>query len=213
MTTRTSPSRRVPSRASSTAKKRPKSGATAKKAPPKTPVRQILSPWARDALGIGLVVLSLLAVLSVWFDAAGPVGGWLSWTLRGAFGVAAVAFPVVGAYWGILLLRDTVREERVRMFIGFSALGLGMLGILSLLGSDPSPGDGYQELRVAGGLLGSLASHPLGSVVSGIGAAIVCLGFVFLGGLIFTGPPVAAAWSRLRDSQRIGDDRRARQGG
>lgn len=200
MTTRTSPSRRVPSRASSTAKKGAKTGTAKKKATPaKTSVRQILSPWARDALGIGLVVLALLAVLSVWFDAAGPVGEWLAWTLRGAFGVAAVAFPVVGAYWGILLLRDTVREERVRMFIGFSAFGLGVLGILSLLGSDPGPGDGYEDLRVAGGLFGSLASHPLGSVVSGIGAVIVCLGFVVLGGLIFTGTPVSTAWSRLRD--------------
>jgi S-DNA-T family DNA segregation ATPase FtsK/SpoIIIE len=199
LATKTSPSRT--SRASKTTKstKTTRSKPAAKKAPAKTPVRQILSPWARDALGIGLVVLALLAVLSVWFDAAGPVGEWLAWTLRGAFGVAAVAFPVVGAYWGVLLLRDTAREERVRMFIGFTAFGLGVLGILSLLGADPGPGDGYDELSVAGGLFGSLASHPLGSVVSGIGAAIVCLGFVVLGALIFSGTPVATAWARLRD--------------
>jgi len=70
-------------------------------------VRQILSPHARDALGIFLVVLALLAVLGLWFDAAGPVGDFLTWLFRGAWGVAALSFPLVGAYWGVLLLRDT----------------------------------------------------------------------------------------------------------
>jgi hypothetical protein len=36
-------------------------------------VRSHLRPWARDALGIGLVVLALLAILGLWFGSAGPV--------------------------------------------------------------------------------------------------------------------------------------------
>ena len=44
------------------------------------------------------------------------------------------AFPVVGVYWGVVLLRDIAREERVRMFIGFIGAGVGVLGIVSLLG-------------------------------------------------------------------------------
>jgi len=38
-------------------------------------VRSHLRPWARDALGIGLVVLALLAILGLWFGSAGPVTG------------------------------------------------------------------------------------------------------------------------------------------
>jgi len=71
------------------------------------------------------VVVALLAALGVWFDAAGPVGDLLTWMLRGSLGVVAVAFPIVGVYWGTLLLRDTAREDRVRMFIGFSVLSRG----------------------------------------------------------------------------------------
>ena len=107
--------------------------------PAKTPVRLILSPWARDALGIFLVVLGLVAVLGVWFDAAGPVGRGLEWVLRGLVGETAVLFPLVGVYWGVLLLRDTAREERLRMFIGFAILSAAVLGMLSLFGGDPSP--------------------------------------------------------------------------
>jgi S-DNA-T family DNA segregation ATPase FtsK/SpoIIIE len=191
---KTSPSRRgSAARASST------KGGARRSARRPTPVRTILQPWARDAIGIGLVVLGLLAVMSVWFDGAGVVGEAFTVALRWLFGVAAVTFPVLGVYWGILLVRDTAREDRVRMFIGFMATLVGVLGMLSLLGGDPGPTDGYRELSDAGGFLGSIASHPLGGVISPIGAAIVCLALALLGLLVFTGIPVAVASRRLRD--------------
>ena len=149
MATKTSTSRRSSSRPSrSTAKGRKRQTRRSPAKAPKTSVRQILSPHARDAFGILLVVVALLAVLGVWFDAAGPVGDLLTWMLRGSLGVVAVAFPIVAVYWGILLLRDTAREDRVRMFIGFSILGLGVLGIVSLLGGKPGPRDGYDAVQL-----------------------------------------------------------------
>jgi S-DNA-T family DNA segregation ATPase FtsK/SpoIIIE len=204
MATKTSPSRRSSrastKRRSTSARKRPARRRPAKKkAPPKTPVHQILSPHARDALGIFLCVLALVAVLGLWFDAAGPVGDFLGWLFRGAWGVAAITFPLIGIYWGILLLRDTAREERVRMFIGFTVLGLGILGLLSLLGGNPTATSGYDAVAHAGGVVGALVAHPLSSVISPIGAAIVCLGFAMLGALIFTGTPIATVWAALRD--------------
>ncbi len=193
MAAKTSPSRRS-SRASKTTTRKRKPNA-----PAKTPVRLILSPWARDAAGILLVVLGLLAVLGVWFDAAGPVGRGLEWLLRGAAGETAILFPVVGVYWGVLLLRDTAREERLRMFIGFTVLCFAVLGILSLFGGDPSPRGGYVAISTAAGLLGALVAHPLAGVISPIGAAVVCCGFFLLGTLIFTGTPVAVAYRSAYD--------------
>src|SRR6185369_3536164 len=116
-----------------------------------------------------------------------------------AWGVAAITFPMIGIYWGILLLRDTAREERVRMVIGFTVLGLGILGLLSLLGGNPTARSGYDAVAHAGGVVGALVAHPLSSVISPIGAAIVCLGFAMLGALIFTGTPIATVWATLRD--------------
>ncbi len=200
MATKTSPSRRSsrPSK-TSTAKGRSRRRRRAPAKPPKTSVRQILSPHARDASGILLVVVALVAALGVWFDAAGPVGDLLTWMLRGSLGVVAVAFPIIGVYWGTLLLRDTAREDRVRMFIGFSVLGLGLLGIVSLLGGKPGPRDGYDAVSVAGGVLGALVAHPLTTVISAVGAFIVCLGMGAVGLLIFTGTPIAVASASLRD--------------
>ena len=157
---------------------RPPRKARARKQPPKTPVRQILSP-TRATPRVGLVVTALLAVLGVWFGSAGPVGEWMTWLLRASFG-AAIAFPIIGLYWGIVLLRDIAREDRVRMCIGFLVLSLGILGMLSLFGGNPRPTDGYESLSGAGGFFGALvaslleAGHLLarrGDRVPGVGRA------------------------------------------
>ena len=107
------PTKTSPSRASVSAGARKRSRSTkpaARKAPPKVPVRAVLSPWARDALGIGLLVLALLAVLSLWLGAGGPLGDAVAFALPAVFGVGASAFPVIGLWWVLVLLRDTVRE-------------------------------------------------------------------------------------------------------
>jgi S-DNA-T family DNA segregation ATPase FtsK/SpoIIIE len=150
-----------------------------------------LAPWARDAIGIGLVVVALLAILALWFESGGPFGTLTRFGVRGAFGVTAVAFPVLALYWGVLLLRDTVAEERPRMFIGFLIALAGVLGLLSLWKGNPSPVAGYEPLRHAGGLYGSLFAWPLSRVAQRVGAAIICGGLAFLGLLVFTGTPLS----------------------
>ncbi len=205
MATKASPSRRSSSRRSPNTSSKRKPAANRKRAPKKperTPTRQILSPHARDAAGIGLVVFALLSILSVWLDAAGPVGHGISAILRAAFGLSAYAFPIVGVYWGIVLLRDIAREDRVRMFIGSCVLSLGVLGVLSLLRGNPNPAAAYADaggvsgFADAGGLVGALAAYPLSQVLSGYGAFIVDMGLALLGLLIFTGTPFSALKER-----------------
>jgi S-DNA-T family DNA segregation ATPase FtsK/SpoIIIE len=206
MATKTSPSRRSGSGGS---RKRPAKRAASKKKrkPSKTSVRTVLSPWARDALGIGLIVLALLAVLSVWIEAGGPVGRGIAWLIRGAFGVGAYAFPVLGAWWGIVLLRDTGREDRVRMFIGFTMVVGGVLGLASLFAGNPSLAEGERALHHAGGAVGTLTAWPLARVISPIGAAVVCAGLASLGLLIFTGTPFAAVKERIDIFREERDER------
>jgi S-DNA-T family DNA segregation ATPase FtsK/SpoIIIE len=170
----------------------------------------VLSPWARDAFGIGLIVLALLAVLSIWIEAGGPVGEGIAWLLRGLLGVAAYAFPVIGVWWGYVLLRDTAREDRVRMFIGFVVLALGILGLISLFVGNPAPADGWSAgdgPAGAGGAVGAVAAWPLSQVLSPIGAAVVCAGLASLGLLIFTGTSFASLKERLATFREERDER------
>jgi DNA segregation ATPase FtsK/SpoIIIE, S-DNA-T family len=160
-------------------------------------VRSHLAPWARDALGIGLVVLALLTILGLWFDAAGPVGRGLDWLLHGAFGAAAVVFPILALWWGLVLLRGTAEQDRLRMFIGFAIAMLGVLALISLWQGNPRPFAGQARLAEAAGVTGALASWPLGKLVSKIGVVVVWGGALLLGLLIFTGTPLSAVWERL----------------
>jgi DNA segregation ATPase FtsK/SpoIIIE, S-DNA-T family len=152
-------------------------------------------------------VLALLAVLSVWIEAGGPVGRGIAWLIRGAFGVGAYASPVFGGWWGFVLLRDTEREDRVRMFIGFVVLVAGVLGLISLFAGNPSFAEGEGVLGDAGGVVGALAAWPLARVISPIGAAIVCAGLASLGLLIFTGTPFAAIKDKIDTFREERDER------
>ncbi len=173
-------------------------GRTSRK-PSRTSMRQHLQPWARDALGIGLVVFSLISILALWFHAAGVVGRGIDWTIRGAVGVATMVFPLLALYWGILLLRGTAEDDRIRMFIGFAIALVGTLGLLSLSRGNPRPFVGWARLHDAAGMLGALAAWPLGKLISKVGAAIVLAGVSVLGLLIFTGTPLSAVGRRIWD--------------
>jgi S-DNA-T family DNA segregation ATPase FtsK/SpoIIIE len=172
-------------------------------------VRSHLRPWARDALGIGLVVLALLAVLGLWFGSAGPVGRGMDWLLHATFGIAAVVFPLLALYWGLMLLRGSAEQDRLRMFIGFAIAAVGVLALISLWQGNPRPLGGYDRVNGAAGVVGALASWPLGKLVSGIGVAIVWGGAVLLGLLIFTGTPLSAIWDRIAEAfsrDEVGED-------
>ncbi len=170
-------------------------------------MRAVLSPWARDALGIGLIAFALLGVLSVWLEAGGPVGNAVAWLLLASLGVGAYAAPVVGAWWGFVLLRDTARDDRVRMFIGFVVLVLGALGLVSLFSERPSIAGGSGELEGGGGAIGTLVAWPLARVISPVGAAIVCTALTVLGLLIFTGTPFSAIKEKIDAFREERDER------
>jgi S-DNA-T family DNA segregation ATPase FtsK/SpoIIIE len=157
-----------------------------------------LAPQVADAIGIGLVVLALLSVLSVWLDAAGPLGRALTILVKGIWGIAGYAFPIVALYWGVLLIRGTNEEERGRRFVGLWLTGAGALGFVSLVTGNPSPAAGYSGFGDGGGLLGALTAWPLSKLVSVYGAAVVVIGLFVLGVLVFTGTPMAAFGRRVK---------------
>jgi S-DNA-T family DNA segregation ATPase FtsK/SpoIIIE len=158
-----------------------------------------LGPQIADAVGIGLMVLAALSVLGLWLDAAGPVGRFLSVLVLGTFGVAGYAFPLVALWWGLVLVRGTVREERGRMLLGLWFAAMGGLGLVSLLRGNPSPASGLSGFGDAGGLVGALVAWPLSRLLSGYGAAIVCVGLFVLGVLVFTATPLASVGRALKD--------------
>src|SRR5439155_25977651 len=163
-----------------------------------TRVAQHLSPRAADALGIGLIVLAALTVLGLWFGAGGPFGRLFTVMVKGLFGAAGYGFPVVAAYWAILLLRGTAAEARGRMLVGLILALAGALAVVSVIRSNPSPAAGYDAVSRAGGVLGAAVAWPLSRIVSVYGAAVVGVGLAALGLLVFTATPLSAVGGGLK---------------
>ena len=157
-----------------------------------------LAPQAADVIGIGLVVLALLTGLALWFDAAGPLGGFLTFVVRGTFGLLGYAFPLLALWWGLVLVRGTAEDDRGRMLVGLWFMLMGGLGVGSLFAGYPAPLGGYRPLADGGGLIGSLAAWPLSKLISPYGAAVVCVGLLVLGVLVFTATPLSTVWEWLR---------------
>jgi DNA segregation ATPase FtsK/SpoIIIE, S-DNA-T family len=169
-----------------------------------------------DAIGIGLVVLAVLSALGLWLDAAGPLGRFLNFAVRGTFGVVGYAFPVLALWWGIVLVRGTAEEERGRMFIGVWMALAGGLGLWSLLSGNPSPVAGFRPLAEGGGLIGSAAAWPLSRLISTWGAGVVCAALLLVGALVFTATPLATVGQALkrlfqRDREEAAQPRRQRR--
>ena len=219
MPTKTSPSRRSTSRAPSrpaskkaTSKRPAAKKSQPRKKPQRAPTTQILSPFARDTLGIGLMVLAGLAVLSVWFDAAGPMGDAFSRLLarrvrtrRGALpahrvgvGHRALARPLArgtrahvhrlrghGARRARPALARTRQPQRVRARARHGrAAGANVAGF----------GD-------AGGFFGTLGAYPLSKIVSPAGAFLIDLGLTVIGALIMTGTSFAELGRKVRSAR------------
>jgi DNA segregation ATPase FtsK/SpoIIIE, S-DNA-T family len=161
-------------------------------------VARHLSPRGADILGVALIILSLLAILGMWMDAAGPFGRLLRLGARGVVGLPAYAFPIVAGFWAVLLLRGTARDDRGRMLVGLVIATAGILGLFSLAQGNPGPADGYEAVSSAGGVVGAVVARPLSTVLSSYGAAVVCLGLAFLGAMIFTATPLSAVGRAMR---------------
>ncbi|MEX0990725.1 MAG: DNA translocase FtsK 4TM domain-containing protein [Actinomycetota bacterium] len=168
----------------------------------RTPVRQHLSPWARDAAGIGLVVVAVLCMLGLWFASGGPFGTFVTFIGRGSMGIFAIALPLLLLFWGVVLILGKAEDSRVRMAVGFAMLVVGGLGLASILMGNPKVSSGFSGVEDAAGMIGALAAWPLSRVVSPLGAGIVCAGVAILGLLIFSGSSFSAVWEWL---QRLGE--------
>jgi DNA segregation ATPase FtsK/SpoIIIE, S-DNA-T family len=161
-------------------------------------VARHLSPRATEALGLGLLVLSVLSVMGLWFGAGGPFGVALQIGVTGLFGPIGYALPVVTAYWGVLLVKGTPPEDRGRRLVGFTLMVLGLVAILAVAGGNPSPAAGYDPVSGAGGVLGAIVGWPLSRLVSPYGTVALGLGLTVLGALVFTATPFMAFVRLLR---------------
>ncbi len=158
--------------------------------------RELDPTHRRDGLALGLLAIAVVAAAGTWWQAGGPIGGWLAVGLRTVIGAAALALPVALAGVAVLLMRtEPAPQQRPRMVVGTVLLVVGGLGLWHLIAGSPATGSAR---RAAAGLLGAVVAGPLADGVTAWVAGPV-LGLVAgYGLLVLTGTPVRQVPARLR---------------
>jgi S-DNA-T family DNA segregation ATPase FtsK/SpoIIIE len=154
----------------------------------------------RDGLGLLLIGLSIVVAAREWWGLPGRVGDAVHAVVAGTFGRVGLVLPLVLLALGVRLLRhpDLVQATN-RVSIGLAATGVAVTGLVHLARGVPTPGQGAEAMRDAGGVVGYLASSPLTSAVSAWVTVPLLLLLAFFGLLVITATPVHQIPQRLRD--------------
>jgi S-DNA-T family DNA segregation ATPase FtsK/SpoIIIE len=140
-------------------------------------IQQRLSPIQRELMGLGLVVLAIITLLSLFSITSGSVSdGWAA-LLRQLFGWGAVPVALGVGWLGILLLWGSLRDEsepllRWDVIIGVELLLVSGLSLLHLfVGGDEALTMAYAG--AGGGIVGWAISTLLMDLVGKLGAGAI----------------------------------------
>jgi S-DNA-T family DNA segregation ATPase FtsK/SpoIIIE len=156
----------------------------------------------RDGVGLFLVALALVVAAGVWFQLAGNVFYVVRIAVAGSVGKVGWLVPLGLVYLGVRTMRDPLKGGPVgRQVIGWSALMLGVLGVVQIANGNPQPVNGdSSDLQAAGGAVGYVvASLLLDLLRSDLVVVPVLLLLAFFGVLVITSTPLYQVPARLAE--------------
>lgn len=181
--------------------------------PRKRALDSVLSRHRADLWGLAAALLGLLAAVSVWFDAAGRLGGWLDDGLAWGVGLLRGIVPVVLLAAALVLFRgkkagssdgETADDsERIaRAALGGLLSVVSAAGLLHLARVRPGIDEPVTEIGSAGGALGWVVGDPLYSLTAAAGSVLLLSAVGVVGVMVLTGLSIrtvgAFAYKALR---------------
>jgi S-DNA-T family DNA segregation ATPase FtsK/SpoIIIE len=170
----------------------------------------------RDGIGLFMFALAVVSAAAVWFQLDGPLMGWVRVAVTGCVGKVGWLVPLMLVVVGWRNLRDPLHNGPAgRQVVGWSALGLGLLGIVHVAEGDPQPVSGDAgPLREGGGAIGYVVSSLLLDLLRTPYVVVpVLLLLCSFGVLVITATPLykvparlGAARDRALGRQRPGED-------
>jgi DNA segregation ATPase FtsK/SpoIIIE, S-DNA-T family len=143
--------------------------------------------------GLGLLTLGVAIVLgaALWARMDNAVGRAIHAVAVDAFGSLSWIIPVLAVLLAWRFLRHPDRNsETVRASIGWTALLLGVLGIIHIAKGTPHPSDGARAIHLAGGYVGYAVAGPLASALTPWVAAPLLTLLAAFGLLVISGTPL-----------------------
>ncbi|WP_185759561.1 FtsK/SpoIIIE family DNA translocase [Kribbella jejuensis] len=154
----------------------------------------------RDGAGLFLIGLAVVVAAAIWWDLPGSVGNGVRTVVGGSIGMLGWALPLMLVVIAVRTLRHPDRNGPAgRQVIGWTAVCLGVLGLIHIANGLPrpnNPADG--PLRDAGGAIGYFISSFLSDLLTQYVAAPLLVLLSIFGALVITGTPVYAIPLRFR---------------
>ncbi|HEY2262577.1 MAG TPA: DNA translocase FtsK 4TM domain-containing protein, partial [Streptosporangiaceae bacterium] len=150
--------------------------------------------------GLGLLTLGVAIVLgaALWARMDNAVGRAIHVVAVDAFGMLSWIIPVLAVLLAWRFLRHPDRNsETVRASIGWTALLLGVLGMIHIAKGTPRPAGGARAIELAGGYVGYAVAGPLASAVTPWVAAPLLALLAAFGLLVIFGTPLHQVPERL----------------
>jgi S-DNA-T family DNA segregation ATPase FtsK/SpoIIIE len=162
--------------------------------------RELEPEHRRDGVGLLMFALSVVSAAAVWFQIDGPAMGAVRVAVTGCVGKVGWLVPLALLVAGWRNLRDPVRNGPLgRQVVGWTALGLGMLGVVHVAAGSPQPSSGDSgPLREGGGAIGYVVSSLLLDLLRTPYVVVpVLLLLSFFGLLVITATPLYKVPARL----------------
>ena len=156
----------------------------------------------RDGAGLFIIALAVVAAAGVWFQLGGQFFDVVRTIVSGVVGKVGWLVPLALVLTGARIMRDPVNNGPAgRQVIGWTALAMGVLGIVQIANGNPQPVAGDSTpLQSAGGAVGYVvASLLLDLLRSNLVVIALLLLLSVFGVLVITGTPLYQVPSRLAE--------------
>ncbi|MBB2912243.1 S-DNA-T family DNA segregation ATPase FtsK/SpoIIIE [Streptosporangium becharense] len=170
--------------------------------------RELDPAHRRDGLGLAVFAGAIVLAAMTWRQSTGTVSGVVNAVMRGVFGSLTWLVPILLALLAWRLLRHPDQNaDTGRMMIGWSALAVGVLGVVHVVHNTPypsgGPSDGMDKVSAAGGMIGFVVSAPPASILPAFVTIPLLLILSGFGVLVITATPVHRIPERLAEIRHM----------
>ncbi|MFB8229257.1 DNA translocase FtsK 4TM domain-containing protein [Cellulosimicrobium sp. NPDC055967] len=161
--------------------------------------RELDPAHRRDGVAFFLIGLAVVVAAREWWGIQGTFGKVVHGVVAGTFGLAGVAVPVLLLWLAVRIMRHPERAQaNSRVAIGLTLIVVSVCSLVHISEDLPAPGDGFEAVQDAGGIVGYLAATPVTTGLTPWFAVPIFLLLGFFGLLVVTATPVHRIPSRLR---------------
>jgi len=164
-------------------------------------VEEVDPALRRDGIGLFLLGSAIVVGAAVWWGLPGAVGHAIFVGVASTIGTLCYLAPILLALMAWRTLRHPDRNGPVgRQMIGWSAIMLGLLGLINIARGLPRTNE-PERLRSAGGILGYISSSLLSDLLTVYVAVPLLILLLLFGVLVVVGVPLHQIPERVRSAR------------